>query len=119
MVRIVYATRSGNVEKIVKSLNWTDSLKITDGTERVEGDYVIFTYSTGKGAVPKPVRTFLEANPGVKAVVGSGSLEKHAETFNFAADKISEAYHVPVLAKVNGSGTAEDIKQIREALSNY
>lgn len=117
MIQAVYASRTGHVEKIVGKLGLTDPLKIVDGTEKIEGEYVIFTYTTGKGKTPKPVEAFLAANPGVKAVVGSGSTAKsHIETFNFAAENISRAYGVPIIAKVDGVGTEEDIQLIRAKL---
>ncbi|WP_165211164.1 class Ib ribonucleoside-diphosphate reductase assembly flavoprotein NrdI [Streptococcus tangpeifui] len=117
-MKIVYASRSGNVEKIVNQLGYADTLKIEKGNESIDGDYVIFTYSTGKGQTPKPVEEFLSHNPGVQAVVGSGSMEKHAATFNYAADNISKAYGVPVLAKLDGVGTEEDLKALTQALKN-
>lgn len=119
-MKIVYASRSGNVEKIIHHLGVTDALKIETGQELVDGNYIIFTYSTGKGEIPKPVETFLERNStGVKAVVGSGSLAKHAETFNFAAEKIAKDYQVPLLAKLDGIGTDEDIVALKEILTQY
>ncbi|MBQ6529178.1 MAG: class Ib ribonucleoside-diphosphate reductase assembly flavoprotein NrdI [Clostridia bacterium] len=117
MIQAVYASRTGHVEKIIGKLGLTDALKIVDGTETVDGEYVIFTYTTGKGKTPKQVEAFLAANPGVKAVVGSGSTAKsHIETFNFAAENISRAYGIPVIAKVDGAGTDEDIALIQSAL---
>ncbi|MBQ9290630.1 MAG: class Ib ribonucleoside-diphosphate reductase assembly flavoprotein NrdI [Clostridia bacterium] len=113
MIRAAYASRTGHVEKIIQKLGLTDALKISDGTETIDGDYVIFTFTTGKGKTPKQVEAFLAANPGVKAVVGSGSTAKsHVETFNFAAENISRAYGVPILAKVDGAGTEEEMQTI-------
>lgn len=117
MIQVAYASRTGHVEKIVGKLGLTNALKIVDGTEKLEGDYVIFTFTTGKGKTPKQIETFLAANPGVKAVVGSGSTAKsHIETFNFAAENISKAYGVPVIAKLDGVGTDEDIALIKAEL---
>lgn len=115
-MKVVYASRTGNVEKLVNKVGATDVLKIKDGTETVDGDYVIFTYTDGKGIIPKPVDKFLQANPGVKAVVGSGNQQWHADTFNFAAQKIADQYGVPVIAKVDGEGTDEDVATIKAAL---
>lgn len=115
-MKVVYASRTGNVEKLVQKVGATDTLKIKDGTETVDGDYVIFTYTDGKGIVPKPVAKFLEANPGVKAVVGSGNQQWHGDTFNFAAQKIADQYDVPVIAKVDGEGTDDDVETIKAAL---
>ena len=117
MIKVVYASKTGHVEKVVNTLGLTDALKITDGSEKIDGEYVIFTYTTGKGKTPKPVEAFLAANPGVKAVVGSGSTAKsHIETFNFAAENIAKTYGVPVIAKLDCTGTPEDMEQIRSAL---
>ena len=117
MIKAAYMSRTGHVEKIVNKLGLTDALRIVDGTERLDGDYVIFTFTTGKGKTPKQVEAFLAANPGVKAVVGSGSRAKsHIETFNFAAENISKAYNVPILAKLDGAGTDEEIEGVRAEL---
>ena len=117
MIQVAYASKTGHVQKVVDKLGMTDALKIVDGSEKLGGEYVIFTYTTGKGKTPKPVEAFLAANPGVKAVVGSGSTAKsHIETFNFAAENISKAYNVPIIAKLDGVGTDEDIAYINEEL---
>lgn len=118
MTKIVYASRSGHVEKIVNQLGVADALKIETGEETLDGDYVIFTYSTGRGKTPKVVEQFLAHNPGVKAVVGSGSMAKHAETFNFAAENIAKAYKVPILAKLDGVGTSQEIEDLAKSLAN-
>ncbi|MBP3241886.1 MAG: class Ib ribonucleoside-diphosphate reductase assembly flavoprotein NrdI [Oribacterium sp.] len=115
-MNIVYASRMGHVEGIIKRLGINNALKIVDGTEKIDGDYVIFTYSDGKGITPKIVESFLKENPGVKAVVGSGSMERHADTFNFGAIKISENYGVPLIAKLDMDGTDEDISKIKAEL---
>lgn len=117
MIKTAYASKTGHVQKVVDKLGLTDALKIADGTEKIDGEYVIFTYTAGKGKTPKPVEAFLAANPGVRAVVGSGSTAKsHIETFNFAAENISKAYNVPVIAKLNGVGTDEDLTHIKAEL---
>ena len=118
-MKYVYASKTGHVEKIVNTLG-LDALKIVDGSENVDGDFIIFTYTTGKGKTPKPVEKFLENNTAVKAVVGSGSTAKsHVETFNFAAENISKTYNVPILAKLNGAGTDEDISALKTALAEF
>jgi len=115
-MKVAYASRMGHVEGIVKKLNIKEALKIVDGSEKIDGDYVIFTYTDGKGIIPKTVESFLQANPNVKAVVGSGSMERHADTFNFAAIKIGEQYNIPVLAKLDMDGTDEELKDIKAKL---
>lgn len=46
-MKVVYASRNGHVEGIVRRVGVTDALKIEDGNERVDGDYLIFTYTDG------------------------------------------------------------------------
>ena len=116
-MKYTYTSKTGNVEKIVGKFG-IDVLKIVDGTEKINGNYVIFTYTCGKGRTPKPVLAFLQNNPGVKAVVGSGSTAKsHVETFNFGAENIGKEYNVPVLAKLDGVGTDEDTELIKTELA--
>ncbi|OTN86747.1 class Ib ribonucleoside-diphosphate reductase assembly flavoprotein NrdI [Enterococcus faecium] len=118
MIKIAYASRSGNVKKIVNQLGMVTALKIETGKEIIDGNYVIFTYSTGQGKTPKVVDQFLANNSGVKAVVGSGSMAKHAETFNFAAENIAQTYKVPILAKLDGVGTPQEIEDLKKNLEN-
>ena len=115
-MNIVYASRMGHVEGIIKRLGINNALKIVEGSEKMDGEYVLFTYTDGKGIIPKIVESFLQSNPGIKAVVGSGSMERHADTFNFAAVKISETYGVPLIAKLDMDGTDDDISLIKSEL---
>ena len=55
------------MKKVVDKLGLTNALKIVKGDEKLNGEYVIFTYTTGFGKTPKAVEAFLAANPGVKA----------------------------------------------------
>ena len=116
-MKIVYASRKGHVEAVINNLGITDALKIVEGTERIDGDYVIFTYTYGNGILPPKVKTFLENNPGVKAVVSSGNSERHPDTYNFAADIIAREYGAAIIAKIDGSGTEQDMADIKKALN--
>lgn len=115
-MKIIYASRHGHVETLVKNL--TDSpLKIETGEETCNEDFVIFTYTDGKGIVPAAVEKFLANHTSfVKAVVASGNSERHKNEFCFAGDIISKNYGVPCLAKVEGEGTREDLVEIKAAL---
>ena len=42
-MKVVYASRTGNVESIISKLGIEDALKIEDGSETVEEDYILFT----------------------------------------------------------------------------
>lgn len=43
-MRLVYASRTGNVEKLISRLG-ISALKIESGEEKVSGDYVLVTYT--------------------------------------------------------------------------
>ena len=42
-MKVVYASRTGNVESIISKLGIEDALKVEDGSETVEEDYILFT----------------------------------------------------------------------------
>ena len=44
-MKVVYASRTGNVESIISKLGIEDALKVEDGSETVEEDYILFTYT--------------------------------------------------------------------------
>ena len=114
-MKIVYASRTGNVESIVSQLG-VDALRITDGSESVAEDYIIFTYTDGYGDVPGEVQAFLEGNAAnLKGVVVSGDLA-YGDAYCGAGDAIAEQYNVPVLYKVENAGTDEDIENIKKAI---
>ena len=44
-MKIVFVTRMGNTDELVRQkLGYTDAMLIVDGSEKVDGDYVLFTY---------------------------------------------------------------------------
>ena len=113
-MKVVYASRTGNVESIISKLEIEDALKIEDGSETVEEDYILFTYTDGFGDVPPEVESFLENNgQNIKGVVVSGD-QGYGEAYCKAGDVIAEQYNVPCLYKVENAGTDEDITKIKE-----
>ena len=115
-MKIVYASRTGNVESIIDRLG-VDALRIEDGSETVAEEFIIFTYTDGYGDVPGEVADFLENNSGfLKGVVVSGDTA-YGDAFCGAGDVIAEEYDVPVLYKVENDGTDEDIENIKNAIN--
>lgn len=114
-MKYVYASRTGNVESLISKLG-LDAIRIDDGSESVDEDYVLFTYTDGYGDVPMEVDSFLMANSDkLTGVVVSGSKD-YGDAYCQAGDKIAEQYDVPVLYKVENDGTDEDVAAIKEAL---
>lgn len=111
-MKIVYASRTGNVESIANQLPF-DNVKIEMGTETVNEPYVLLTYTDGYGDIPAEVETFLEVNnPSlIQGVVVSGDLS-YGEAYCLAGDKIAEMMGVDVLYKVENEGTSDDIHEI-------
>lgn len=114
-MKVVYASRTGNVESIIGKLG-IDALRIEDGSESIDEDYIIFTYTDGYGDVPYEVDEFLQNNSEhVKGVVVSGDTG-YGEAYCKAGDVISEQYNVPCLYKVENDGTDEDIEAIKKVI---
>ena len=119
MMKIVYVSRTGNVERLIEELDIEESIKINDGNESIEEDYLLFTYTDGFGDVPCEVERFLEHNHSfLKGVIVSGD-KVYGEAYCQAGDKISKQYDVPCLYKVENEGTDEDIKKIKKVIACF
>ena len=80
-MKYVYASRSGNVEELVHVLG-LEAMKIKDGTETMDQDFILFTYTDGRGVVPPVVTAFLKENHSyLKGVIVSGNMQRHGDTF--------------------------------------
>lgn len=113
-MKIYYASRMGKVEKLAKMIS-EEAIKIENSDLEVSEDYILFTYTDGAGIVPSLVEEFLaKHHEHLKGVVVSGSMERHDDTYCFAGDIIASKYNVPCLYKVDGAGTDEDVKAIKE-----
>lgn len=114
-MKYAYATRTGNVQSIVDALG-IEAVQIMDGSETIDGEFVLFTYTDGYGDVPPEVEAFLVTNGSLlKGVVVSGDTS-YGEAYCQAGDKIAEQYNVPVLYKVENAGTDEDIEAIKKVI---
>lgn len=116
-MKVVYASRTGNVESIISKLGIEDALKVEDGSEIVEEDYILFTYTDGFGDVPYEVDEFLQSqSEHLKGVVVSGDTG-YGEAYCKAGDVIAEQYNVPCLYKVENDGSDEDIEAIKKMIA--
>ena len=117
-MKIVYASRTGNVQSIIDRLN-VDALEISSGTEMISEDYLLITYTDGYGDIPAEVEAFLGNNSEhLKGVVVSGDTG-YGDAFGGAGDKIAEQYGVELLKKVENAGTPEDIEDLKAILAKY
>ena len=115
-MKLVYASRTGNVEKFVGKLGITDAVKITTGDEEVDEDFILICYNDGEGEIPDIVRKFLDNNAFLcQGVFTSGNIVRHPYTYNLAAEKINEEYDLPILGKFDTEGDEDDVDMVLEA----
>lgn len=114
-MKYVYASRSGNIDSIIKKLG-IDALKLADGSEVVKEPYVLFTYSDGYGEIPALVKAFVDKNAaGLQGVIVSGD-PKFGPAYGGAGKKLESEYGAKMLYLVEKAGTDEDITKIKEIL---
>lgn len=115
-MKLVYASRTGNVQKLINRLG-VAAVKIEKGDETVDGDYILITYTDGKGDIPSIVDKFISVNrDGLKAAAVSGNKERHPDTFCGAAEKLIEKYAIEIIARFDKDGDAETEEAVRKAL---
>ena len=98
-MKLVYASRTGNVQKLIDRLG-IEATKIEDGSEKVDGEYLLITYTDGNGIIPEVVEKFIEGNrDGLIAAAVSGNSERHPDTFCDAADRLCANYGTNIVAR--------------------
>lgn len=116
-MKIVYASRTGNVRSFIDKLGVTDVLEIEDGNETVADKYVLITYTDGYGEVPPEVETFLENNADNLVAVAASGDTSYGDAFCMAADEVAGRYGVPILLKFELDGTSDDVSKFLDELS--
>lgn len=77
-------------------------------SEVPNGPFLLVTYTFGRGDMPVSTERFLERHAaGMQGVVASGSFH-WGETFALAGERIAARYRVPLIAKINKSGSETD-----------
>lgn len=117
-MKIYFDTKTGNVEKFLGKVaeyaksqgQEIEAIRITEDTVPEEGAH-FFTYTTGKGVMPKETEAFV-AKHGEKlgSVSSSGSMLRHAADFCKAVDLIREAHGTDVLIRIDGEGDEKDVE---------
>jgi protein involved in ribonucleotide reduction len=117
-MKLVYASRTGNVEKLVGKLGAENALKISNGNETVSEPCILITYTDGVGIIPPAVETFVKNNKdNITAAAVSGNKERHPDTFCFAADKLKDNYGITILTTFNKEGDDETVTILKNALN--
>jgi protein involved in ribonucleotide reduction len=109
---IAYDSKTGNVKRFVNKLNM-NVVQISEDTV-INEPFVLITYTTGFGQVPKKVAQFLDKNHENLVGVAASGNKNWGDMFCKSADTISDKYKVPVVAKFELSGTKKDVENFRE-----
>jgi protein involved in ribonucleotide reduction len=123
---VYYSNYSENTKRFVEKV--TDNgiripVRASDARDFcVARDYILVVPTYGGGAegpaIPKPVRVFLN-NPAnrdlLRGVIGTGNTN-FGEHYCKAADMISAKTGVPIIARVEITGTPEDVELVKKRL---
>ena len=111
---IVYASKTGNIERFLKKTGVSPILKITDGSEIINEDFILLTYTTGIGEVPVEVIEFTKNNYShMKGLIGSGN-KNWGGAFCNAVTLLSQQYNITILMTFEMSGNKHDIEKFLE-----
>ncbi len=116
-MKLVYASRMGHVKQFVESVAHDNVLRIEKGDEVVDEEFILVTYTDGRGIVPPMVDAFLKKNGHlIRGVAASGSMARHADTFCYAADIIKKQYICPIIAEFDMEGDRYAVDAVRASL---
>ncbi len=117
-MKIVYASRTGNVSQFIAKTGLTNTLEIKTGDEIVNEKFVLVTYTDGYGDLPEEVERFLPNNHDYLAAVAASGDLSYGEAYALAADVVSNTYGVPTILKFEFDGTNEDVEAFLDALND-
>ncbi len=117
-MKVVYASRTGNIEKFLAKAGVSDSLKIVEGCEKISNNYILITYTSGLGEIPKEVENFVKHNSSfLKGVIGSGNRNWGSSYCN-GAKLISQNHNIPLLMTFELSGRISDVVKFKRILNS-
>lgn len=116
MMKIVYASKTGNVRRFVDKLGVPASDVVI--TDWMTEPYILITYTIGFGEVPSEVAEFLEENHEyLRGVIVSGD-RVWGDNFGKAGDIISREYDVPLVHKFEKAGMESDVQTVKQYLDD-
>ena len=116
-MQILFDSMTGNVRRFSYRLADTCGVPALDlRAHAPAGPFLLVTYTFGQGEVPESTARFLERYAeGLRGVVVSGSFHWGAH-FARAGEQIAGRYGVPLVAKLNKSGSEADAQVVAEWL---
>ncbi|WP_145052571.1 class Ib ribonucleoside-diphosphate reductase assembly flavoprotein NrdI [Paenibacillus xylanexedens] len=109
---IAYTSRTGNVRKFVERTGFP-SIRLEEDTV-VNEPFVLVTYTSGFGQIPKNVVPFLTLNHQYLRGVSSSGNRNWGEKFGKAADSVSLLFGVPIINKFEHYGSEKDVAHFIE-----
>ena len=116
---IVYASKTGNIERFLKKTGITSILKIIDESKIINEDFILLTYTTGIGEVPTEVSIFMQNNSTkCKGLIGSGN-KNWGSAFCNSVTLLHEQYNLPILMTFEMSGNKHDIEKFLSVYEDF
>lgn len=115
---VAFASLTGNVRNFVSKLDFpTFDITRNKGIGDINEPFVLITYTTGKGLVPREVTKFLENNSSnLKAVIGSGN-KIWGNAFCGGAKTVSAQHNVPLLHTFEVRGYSSDLEIVTQMIN--
>lgn len=112
-MQLFFDSMTGNVRRFSHKLQNLCGVPIFDlSMHKPHGPFLLVTYTFGRGEVPASTTHFLEHHASdLCGVVASGSFH-WGQNFARAGDHIAERYHVPLIAKINKSGSEANTQAV-------
>lgn len=112
---VVYDSLKGHGKEFAEKLG----LATQAISEPLDQEAILVTRNEGFGEIAQATADFLDKNADkIIGVVVNGNIAKHADSYNFAADKIADKYGLKIIAKIDLAGTDEDVKVVKEFIDS-
>lgn len=115
-MKIAYDSRTGNVRRFVNKLDM-DAIQIEENLV-IDEPFVLITYTTGFGQVPKTTLDFLKNNHSNLIGIAASGNRNWGDNFCKSAITISNMYRIPIVHRFELSGTKKDIEKFKLEVTN-
>ncbi|UPA07362.1 class Ib ribonucleoside-diphosphate reductase assembly flavoprotein NrdI (plasmid) [Borrelia anserina] len=115
---VVYASKTGNIERFIAKTGIKDTFRIVTGEEIVDKSYVLLTYTISFGRIPTEVEKFLERNFKLMVGVAGSGNRNWGDSFCNAVNLIKSKYNVEEILKFELSGTSRDVENFVGRIRN-
>nr|WP_075550353.1 class Ib ribonucleoside-diphosphate reductase assembly flavoprotein NrdI [Borrelia anserina] len=115
---VIYASKTGNIERFIAKTGIKDTFRIVTGEEIVDKSYVLLTYTISFGRIPTEVEKFLERNFKLMVGVAGSGNRNWGDSFCNAVNLIKSKYNVEEILKFELSGTSRDVENFVGRIRN-